>query len=296
MDVQDRKKEFQIGDMVELDDFPYVFFMRRISEEMEKMGLEGAYYRSSAFPLTDPKDWLMLIHLINEDYQDIINKKPTESENAALWLFERLDKAREKIGSTPVLRSLSKEVINQLSDILQKEAQKILEDKNKEIQKYTQNHTIVIEFSRGGPIQATLPLPYPYGYEHALPHLDKKILDSSKILYIQVSPEDSRRKNEERKDPDDLGSILHHYVPLTVMHTDYGCDDILYLKEHSDRPGYIIIEKDLQNHYIPISIMENHMDDTSVFRQNKANWNKKNILNFQKKLKLSLKELTESTN
>ena len=282
--------------MVELDDFPYVFFMRRISEEMEKLGIEGAYYRSSAFPLTDPKDWLMLIHLINEDYLDIINKKTAETTDASLWLFTRLDNARKKIGSPPVLSKLPREVLTQLSDTLQKEAQTLLEDKNKEIQKYTPNHTIVIEFSRGGPSQATFPLPYPYGYEHALPHLDKKILGSSKILYIQVPPEESRRKNEERKDPNNLGSILHHYVPLTVMHTDYGCDDMPYLTEHSERPGYITIQKDSQYYYIPISIIENHMDDTSIFRQKKSNWNKKNILSFQKKLQYSLKELIENGN
>ena len=101
--------------------------------------------------------------------------------------------------------------------------------------------TIVIEFARGGPQGSKMPLSNGYGYQCSLAKFDQKILENASILYIWVTPEESRRKNEERCDPNNPGSILHHGVGIEVMLKDYGCDDVQWLAQQSDMPNTIAV-------------------------------------------------------
>ena len=61
------REDFHIGDNLQLDDFPYVFLMRRIDEELERLGKDPIYYPGQN-PFIDGRDWGTLINLLNEDF------------------------------------------------------------------------------------------------------------------------------------------------------------------------------------------------------------------------------------
>ncbi len=75
--------------------------------------------------------------------------------------------------------------------------------------------TLLVEFSRGG---AT-------GYEWALSLLAPAILERAAILYIDVSFEESWRRNLARYDAARRDGILTHSVPREEMERSYGDDD-----------------------------------------------------------------------
>ena len=285
-----RLEEFNVGKMVQLDDFPYVFFMRRISEELDKRGVDPIFYQSKALPLTDPRDWKMLIKLINEDYEDIINKKEIEEDSASLWLFDRLDGAAIKIGKEPALSELDKDIREEIAKVLEDEAKIILNNKIAEITKANGNNTVVIEFARGGALTSSMPLPTPYGYENSLNELSETILNRAKILYVDVTPQESRIRNEKRFDKNNPSSILNHKVPITVMYKDYGTDDMKWLLQVSDKPNTIKINGK-KEHYIPTYVLDNTRDKTSFARASKNSWSTNEMDTFHKSLKNSLKEV-----
>ena len=97
------------------------------------------------------------------------------------------------------------------------------------------------------------------------------------ILYIWVSPEESRRKNIARGRPDGQGSILHHSAPWEVMLADYGCDDMDYLEKNSEVPGTITIAKDGVKYHLPIGRFDNRVDKTSFLRVDKKDWDPKMV-------------------
>ena len=119
----------------------------------------------------------------------------------------------------------------------------MLASKNAAIPESLDGKTVVVEFARGGADASPLPLPAPYGYNYSFSRLSRELLSSANILYIWVTPEQSRRKNHERTDPDDPGSILHHGVPLAVMYGDYGCDDMQYLLDNSGKDDTVQVDK-----------------------------------------------------
>ena len=100
----------------------------------------------------------------------------------------------------------------------------------------------------------------------------KPILDKATILYIWVAPEESRRKNDARTDPNDPGSILHHGVPIEVMMGDYGCDDVDHLLEQSSRPDTVTIEAHGTSYTLPLARFDNRVDKTSFVRNERSDW------------------------
>src|SRR5262245_35106622 len=68
-------EDFHLGPTVQLDDYPYVHLMRRISEELRALGADGIFFDSSEQPMREPRDWGTLIELLNEDFADL-SKQP----------------------------------------------------------------------------------------------------------------------------------------------------------------------------------------------------------------------------
>ena len=136
---------------------------------------------------------------------------------------------------------------------------------------------MVIEFARGGPDGAALPLPAPLGYRYSFATLSEEILARASVLYVWVTPEESRRKNTERTDPNDPGSILHHGVPMAVMLGDYGCDDMEWLLQNSDRPDTVRIEAHGRTWHLPVARFDNRVDKTTFVRGDRAQWKEADV-------------------
>src|SRR3989339_1335825 len=74
MAPEELKKDFHIGENLQLDDFPYVHLMRRADDELLKLGKNRLFFVSGDKPFINPRDWGTLIHLLNEDYYDLMKK------------------------------------------------------------------------------------------------------------------------------------------------------------------------------------------------------------------------------
>src|SRR6185295_16012024 len=58
------RADFHLGDTVQLDDYPYVHMMRRVSQELRKRGADGIFFDSDDLPMKEPLDWGVLIQLV----------------------------------------------------------------------------------------------------------------------------------------------------------------------------------------------------------------------------------------
>jgi hypothetical protein len=264
--------EMHMGPTAQLDDYPYVHMMRRVSQELRARGQDGVFFDSDDLPMKEPRDWGTLIELLNEDFDDLSQRRRPAPAAAAAWLLDRYDAARARVGATPAFRSLAPVLRAEIEQALEKDARELLEAKNAAIPDALEGRTIVIEFARGGPDGATPPLPEPLGYRYSLARLSDEILSRASILYVWVTPEESRRKNHERTDPNDPGSILHHGVPMAVMLGDYGCDDMEWLIEHSGRPDTVRVEARGRTWDVPVARFDNRVDKTTFVRADRAAW------------------------
>ena len=270
-------RDFHLGPTVQLDDYPYVHMMRRVSQELRRAKGDGVFFDSDEQPMKEPRDWGMLIELLNEDYQDLVNKNRQHPKSAADWLLDRFDACRQKVGAKPVLRELPAVLRKSVVVALEPEARDLLEKKNREIPESLPGKTVVMEFARGGRQGSTMPLPAPFGYRYSLGQLSAAILEKSSILYVWVTPEESRRKNTERADPNNPGSILHHGVSMSVMLGDYGCDDMEWLVQQSDRPDTVRIEAHGKVFHLPVARFDNRKDKTTFVRAEPSAWQAEDV-------------------
>jgi hypothetical protein len=110
------------------------------------------------------------------------------------------------------------------------------------------DQTIIIEFSRGKEHG---------GYKSAFSHLSEEIINRATILYINVSWEESLRKNRKRFNPDKPDSILEHSLPdekLTKMYYETDWNEL-----SAQNNEFIKIGSKL----VPYSVFENEDDMTS---------------------------------
>ncbi len=266
------RHDFHMGSTVQLDDFPYVHFMRRVDAEMEKMGLAPVYFLAPDRTFIDPWDWGTLVQLVNEDYDDLHTRRGFSLDSAAQALFERIDGAADRAAARIKLSVLDERVRSTLATRLEDEAKDLLREKQANIPESLDGRTIVLEFARGGAQGAALPLDPPLGYAHALSQLSGAILQNAAILYVWVTPEESRRRNDARSDPNRPGSILFHGVPIDGMWGDYGCDDIAWLMEASGKPNTVRVDAHDRSFSLPIARFDNRVDLTSFVRKPRSEW------------------------
>lgn len=110
--------------------------------------------------------------------------------------------------------------------------------------------TVIIEFARGSEHG---------GFKRAFDHLSKSILEKMAILYIDVSWEESLRKNRRRFNPERPDSILEHGMTdekLEVMYRDSDWQELT-----QNNPETITI----QGFNIPYAIFENEDDVTTNY-------------------------------
>jgi hypothetical protein len=288
------RREFHIGQTVQLDDFPYVHLMRRIDQELVALGQEPLFFASQERPFSDPVEWGTLIELLNEDYGDLLERRVPTPESAARHLFDRLEAARRRVGGPPKLHGLPGDVLERLARAMEEEAAEQLRSKISEQPDSVEGRTIVLEFARGGPQGSSMPLPAPFGYAYALSVLSDEILGRSAVLYVWVTPEESRRKNEARADPDDPGSILHHGVPIEVMLNDYGCDDMEHLIARSDRADTVRVETRGKVYHLPVARFDNRVDKTTFVRDDPSAWKPEQVEALHEGLKQAFSRLARN--
>ena len=265
---EERAEAFGLGPLVQLDDFPYVHFMRRVSVEVRRLRGPARFFTGVDRPFLDPRDWGTLTLLLDEDYRNLETPPEPNTEPARL-LFDRIDRARRALGIEPAFAPLEPGMLDALADAVRADAAAVLEGLPRDL---PDGRTVVVEFARGGPEGASLPLSPPHGYGYALSLFSEALLEVAKILYVWVTPEESRRRNRERTRPGEEGSILFHGVPEEVMRREYGCDDFLWLVEHTDRPGTVTVDHGEHRHHLPAAVFDNRADHTSFLRDDPDRW------------------------
>lgn len=118
---------------------------------------------------------------------------------------------------------------------------------------YHEKHTTLVEFSRGSEHG---------GYVAAYKHLSDEILKKAAIFYIDVSFEESLRKNRKRYNPTRPDSILEHGLPDNKLKRLYGEVDWEIFK--GDDPEYIVIK----GHKVPYTGLNNEPDITTARDEN----------------------------
>ncbi len=172
-----------------------------------------------------------------------------------LWTWFEEDAILEKILNKPRLHSdkdgyfFWEYLWHLLIERISMEYSKRLRDKPN----FHKNYTALIEFSRGSEHG---------GYRAAYPHLSDEILKRAAIFYIDVSFEESLRKNRQRFNPAKPDSILEHGLPdakLTRLYKD--CD---WEEFRGNDPEFIKIK----GHKVPYVVLHNEPDITTARDEN----------------------------
>jgi len=132
---------------------------------------------------------------------------------------------------------------NHLWDLLIERICLEYEKKLKELPNYHKKKTTIIEFARGTEHG---------GFARAFKHLSKGMINNIAILYINVSWEESLRKNRARFNPNRPDSILEHSLPdekLNKLYRHVDWDEItsvdsMFINIQGFRVPYVVFEND----------------------------------------------------
>jgi hypothetical protein len=111
---------------------------------------------------------------------------------------------------------------------------------------YLRDTTAIVEFARGGE----------NGFRDAFSLLSDEILARAGVVYINVSYEESCRKNRRRFDRKQAHSILFHSLPDEKMEFYYKVNDWGKMAKGND--GYLQI----RGHTVPFSVFNNEPEVT----------------------------------
>lgn len=185
-----------------------------------------------------------------DDRQSILHIAPFDEIDDFVWLWqlfedddirdnlgrERLNTTRDYYFKDPFLWNFLIEKINRAFE------KKLAEDPG-----YLNDHTIVIEFARGGE----------KAFGDAFVQLSDGILQRASILYIDVSYEESLRRNRRRARKGQEGSILHHSLPDEKMETYYRTNDWVTLSR-GQAQGVV----EIRGYHIPFAVFQNEPEKT----------------------------------
>jgi hypothetical protein len=122
-----------------------------------------------------------------------------------LWTWFEEDALLEKMGHPRLHTDVDGYFLhNYLWDLLIERIGLEYQKKLRDLPDSARDYTIFIEFSRGTEHG---------GYRSAFAHLSPQILQKAAVLYVDVSWEESLRKNRRRLNPDKPDSILEHSLP-----------------------------------------------------------------------------------
>ncbi|MEA1911122.1 MAG: hypothetical protein U9N32_05520 [Spirochaetota bacterium] len=113
---------------------------------------------------------------------------------------------------------------------------------------FKDKNTAILEFARGSQHG---------GFEEAFRHYTKEVLETGAALYIDVSFEESLRKNKRRFNPDKPHSILEHGLPDEKLKEMYEISD---WKDFSSKDDSYLTVNDVK---IPYAVFNNEDDVTT---------------------------------
>ncbi|MCK5201835.1 MAG: hypothetical protein KAR21_25955 [Spirochaetales bacterium] len=133
---------------------------------------------------------------------------------------------------------------NLLIERIDMEYKKLLTDKKD----FEKNGTAILEFARGSQHG---------GFKEAFNYFTKEVLEAGAVLYIDVSFEESLRKNRRRFNPDKPHSILEHGLPDEKLKEMYEKSD---WKDFSSADDEFITVNSVK---IPYAVFNNEDDVTT---------------------------------
>jgi len=137
---------------------------------------------------------------------------------------------------------------NHLWDLLIERIGLEYQKKLRDLPQAAEGYTIIIEFSRGAEHG---------GYRSAFAHLSRQIIEKAAVLYVDVSWEESLRKNRKRFNPDKPDSILQHSLPDSKLERLYKEID---WKDVSQADPHFLTIEGLQ---VPYVVFDNADDVTT---------------------------------
>jgi len=166
-----------------------------------------------------------------------------------LWAWFEEDELLTKMGQ-PRLHTSNEGVFlhHYLWDLLIERIGLEYHKKLRNIPDYAETITTIVEFSRGSEHG---------GYNSAFSHLPPQMVENMAVLYIDVTWEESLRKNRKRFNPEKPDSILEHSLSdwkLERLYKEIDWDDI-----SSSDPQYLTIEEIR----VPYVVFDNSDDVTT---------------------------------